>query len=64
MIFYLWNNGDPRPEPAQAQLGDVNAVDGDWAASCLDNPYQLHKSGLCTMYMYDQIHHVFAIRKK
>ncbi len=38
-LQYLWNNGDPGPEPAQAQLGDVNAVDGDWTAGCLDNPY-------------------------
>ncbi len=28
-LQYLWNDGDPRPEPAQAQLGDVNAIDGD-----------------------------------
>ncbi len=46
-LQYLWNDGDPGPEPAQAQLGDVNAIDGDWTAGCLDNPYQLHKSGLC-----------------
>jgi hypothetical protein len=25
-LLYLWNDGDPRPEPAQAQLGDVNAI--------------------------------------
>jgi hypothetical protein len=28
-LQYLWNDGDPGPEPAQAQLGDVNAIDGD-----------------------------------
>jgi hypothetical protein len=26
MIFYLWNDGDSGPEPAQAQMGDVNAI--------------------------------------
>ncbi len=52
MIFYLWNDCDPGPEPAQAQLGDVNAIDGDWTAGCLDNPFQLHKSGLCASRMY------------
>jgi hypothetical protein len=28
-LLYLWNDGDPGPESAQAQLGDVNAIDGD-----------------------------------
>jgi hypothetical protein len=72
-LLYLWNDCDPGPEPAQAQLGDVNAIDGYRAASCLDNPYQVHKSGLCAAYVWSatdsipdllfQIHHAFGIRK-
>ncbi len=56
-LQYLWNDGDPRPEPAQAQLGDVNAIDGDWAASCLDNPDQLHMSGLYA-YVWSATHSI------
>ncbi len=41
---YLWNDGDPGPEAAQAQLGDVNAVDGDRAASSLYDPVRKEAS--------------------
>ena len=37
---HLGNDGDPGPEPAQPQLGDVNAVNGDGAAGSLDYPLQ------------------------
>jgi len=44
MIIHLWNDGDPGPEPAQPQLGDVDAVDRDGAARGLDNPDQFQAS--------------------
>ena len=34
----LWDDGDPGPEGAQAELGDVQPIDGQRSGGCLIDP--------------------------